>query len=276
MQIAADGLFFPQVAELYTSAWPIAIQKPAKPCKPPGIRPIAISTIMRRAVATMVLKFAAAEAEGFMLPRQVSLAMASGTEFLIHGFRDVLQAHGLDPNKVLLRVDTMNGFNSILRAAFLRLVILHAPSAAHLVHALYGTQPYLSAGGQLLRSAEGKQHGNPLGGLLFCLFIHPLVQRIQDACGVDYNGWYAGDGKIFGDVEKVAKAYRILVDEGPAVNFFLVKENTRLRSQRMNVSPLRQTFYCDLGVGDDVVPLHGFVLLGAPAGSDDFVAKHVA
>lgn len=61
MQIAADGRLCPQIAELYASTRLIAIEKPAKTGKPPGIRPIAIGAILRRAAATMVLKFARRE-----------------------------------------------------------------------------------------------------------------------------------------------------------------------------------------------------------------------
>ena len=276
LQIAADGRLFPIVAALFASARLIAIQKPAKPGKPPGIRPIAIGTIIRRAVATIVLKIAAAEVAGFLLPQQVSLALAAGTEILIHGFRDVLKVHGIDPDKVLLRVDAKNAFNSIKRAAFLRLVILHAPSAAQLVHALYGAQPFLAVGGHLLRSAEGTQQGDPLGGLLLCLVIQPLVMRIDDACRLDFNGWYADDGNIFGDISQVAEAYRILVDEGPAHNFFLVKDKTSLWSPSMDVARLKESFECDMDADDDGRPDDGVVLVGSPVGYDAFVAEHVA
>lgn len=52
------------------------------------------------------------------------------------GFRDVLKAHGLESDKVFFRVDERNAFNSIMRAVFLQLFILHAPFAARLVHGL--------------------------------------------------------------------------------------------------------------------------------------------
>lgn len=38
--MCADGRLFPSVAELFASARLIAIVKPSKPGKPPGIRPI--------------------------------------------------------------------------------------------------------------------------------------------------------------------------------------------------------------------------------------------
>lgn len=95
LQITADFLLFPQVAELFASTRLISFQKPPRPSKPPGIRPIAIGIVIRRVTATMVLKITTAEAADFLLPQKVSLALSAGTEVLIHGFRDVLSEHGL-------------------------------------------------------------------------------------------------------------------------------------------------------------------------------------
>lgn len=86
-----------------------------------------------------MLKHAVTESADFHLPQKVSLSLASGTEVLVHGFRDVLIAHGLDPGKFLFHVDSKNAFNAILRAEFLRLFFLHSSAAAQVVHALYET-----------------------------------------------------------------------------------------------------------------------------------------
>lgn len=75
-------------------------------------------------------------------------------------------------------------------------------SAAQLEHALYGTQPYLTAGGRLLRWAEGTQQGDRLGGLLFTLAIHPLLKRMSEKCKLDLNAWYADDSTISGDIRR--------------------------------------------------------------------------
>lgn len=193
------AVYSPLVAELFASARLIEIQRPPKPGKPPGIRPIATGNVFGRVVATMVQKNSAAEEVGFLLSQKVSLALAEGTEVLIHGFRDVLSTHGFYPGKAPLRVDAINAFNSILRAVFLRLAILHESSAVQLVFALYVTQPYLTVGGQLLRSREGAQQGEPLGGLLFRLSIPLLVKRINCNCRLDLNAWYSDGGNIVGD-----------------------------------------------------------------------------
>eukprot|EP00173_Palmaria_palmata_P000975 Plantae.Rhodophyta-Palmaria_palmata.ctg15045.p1 GENE.Plantae.Rhodophyta-Palmaria_palmata.ctg15045~~Plantae.Rhodophyta-Palmaria_palmata.ctg15045.p1 ORF type:complete len:228 (+),score=5.56 Plantae.Rhodophyta-Palmaria_palmata.ctg15045:463-1146(+) len=146
LQTAADGRFFPRVAELYASSRLIAIEKPPKPDKSPGIGTIAIGTVFRRVVATMVFKKASAEASAYLLPEQVSFALAAGTEVLIHSFPDVLSAQGNDQGKILFRVDSRSALNAILRAAFLRLVILHASVDTQLFYALYVSHPFLTVG----------------------------------------------------------------------------------------------------------------------------------
>lgn len=157
----------------------------------------------------------------FILPQQVSLSLEAGTEVLIRDLHDVLQAHGLGPYKILLGVDAKNAFKCIIRAVVLRLVILPVNPAAQLVRALHGGQPFLSgrgqpeeeaaervtllstfgraqklsfAGTENLRPAERTQKGHALGGPILCLVIQPLVERINGACRLDFNGWYTDDG----------------------------------------------------------------------------------
>ena len=100
--------------------------------------------------------------------------------------------------------------------------------------------------------------------------------RIGDACRLYFNDWYSDDGNIFGDIAQVAEAYRILVDEGPGHNFFLVKDKTSLWSPSMDVTRLKEIFDCDIDTDDDGHPDDGVVLLGSPVGNDAYVAEHVA
>lgn len=141
LETCAEGRLFPSVAELFSSERFIAIVKPPNSGQPPGIVPIAIGTVFRRTVSTMVLRHAAKEANDFLLPEQVSLALVAGTKVLVHGFRDVKRIPGHDQGKVAVFFGARNAFNSIIRAAFLEIVIIHALTAAPLVHALYETQP---------------------------------------------------------------------------------------------------------------------------------------
>lgn len=95
------------------------------------------------------------------------------------------------PGEKFFRFDARTSFNSILYATFLRLDFQHASAASQLVYAPYGSQPYLTVAGQLLCSAEGTKKGDPLVRLLLCLVIHQIVKRINDACSLDMNAWYA-------------------------------------------------------------------------------------
>eukprot|EP00173_Palmaria_palmata_P002875 Plantae.Rhodophyta-Palmaria_palmata.ctg299.p1 GENE.Plantae.Rhodophyta-Palmaria_palmata.ctg299~~Plantae.Rhodophyta-Palmaria_palmata.ctg299.p1 ORF type:complete len:100 (-),score=2.15 Plantae.Rhodophyta-Palmaria_palmata.ctg299:328-627(-) len=89
-----------------------------------------------------------------------------------------------------------------------------------------------------MRSAEGTQQGDPLSMLLFAFVIQPLILSIDAKCQLDFNVWCADDGTIVGDIDEVAKAYRIILDDGAKVNFKLVKSKTSLWWPNVSVSLL--------------------------------------
>ena len=50
-----------------------------------------------------------------------------------------------------------------------------------------------------LLSAEGVQQGDPLGPLLFCITIQPLIQKLRS----DFSVFYLDDGTIGGSRDDV-------------------------------------------------------------------------
>jgi hypothetical protein len=107
-----------------------------------------------------------------------------------------MEQFGQIPDKVALRVDAANAFNTVSRAEILERVCEDAPPAARFVHAIYGGQPYVMAGRAMLLSRQGTQQGYSLGMLLFALAIHPLILRVQSEFDLELNLWYAGDGTL--------------------------------------------------------------------------------
>lgn len=63
---------------------------------------------------------------------------------------------------------------------------------------------------------------------------------------LDINAWYADDGNIVGNIDQIKKAYRIIVDEEPSVNFALVKSKKSLWCPTMETERLRDAFDCSL------------------------------
>lgn len=85
------------------------------------------------------------------------------------------------------------------------------------------------------------------------MVIQPLFLRIYDACRFDFKDWHADDDNIFGEIAQVTEAYRILVDAGPAYNFYLVKDKVSLKSPSMDVARLKKSLDCDIDADDSVL-----------------------
>src|SRR5205085_747225 len=88
-----------------------------------------------------------------------------------------------------------NAFNCVSRQAFLDEVATRFPSLFPFVSLCYGASSVLLFGDRRLASTSGVQQGDPLGPLLFCLAIHPVLRRISEECpGLESNSWYLDDG----------------------------------------------------------------------------------
>ena len=68
------------------------------------------------------------------------------------------------------------------------------PELFHYVFSCYSSPSSLFFLGTTLQSAEGVQQGDPLGPLLFCLTIHPLITPLKS----EFKVFYLDDGTIRG------------------------------------------------------------------------------
>ena len=66
----------------------------------------------------------------------------------------------------------------------------HAPELIQFVHSAYSQPSMLFCGHHVLHSAEGVQQGDPLGPLLFCLAIQPIICILHS----DFQVFYLVDG----------------------------------------------------------------------------------
>jgi hypothetical protein len=149
---------------------------------------------------------------------------------------------------------------AVSRAEILERVCEHTPPAARFVQAIYGGQPYVAAGRNLLLSRQGKQQGDPLEMLLFAVARQHFILRAQSECDLELNLWYADDGALVGSIADVARAYQILNDDGPKYCFSLVPHKTSLWWRTMNSMRLRLLLDCRLDIDDNGLPLPGIVL----------------
>src|SRR6267154_3688522 len=138
-----------------------------------GLRPIAVGLTLRRLVAKVAAKLTTQRCSASLAPLQLGVGISGGAEALVHAARRYLDSKSSD--RAFVKLDFTNAFNSLRRDAMLEAVVSNCPDLLPLASSAYGSPSHLWLGDRLLASEEGVQQGDPLGPLLFCLTIQPLL-----------------------------------------------------------------------------------------------------
>ena len=242
-----------------------------------GLRPIAVGNMLRRLVGKCCATKLQEKAAGLFKPHQLGVGVRSGCEAIIHSVRQLLEA---DPSLWCLQADFINAFNLVDRREVLSEVLDKVPEILAWVATCYGQPSHLLFGPHSLSSQNGVHQGDPLASLLFSLVLHHLVSLIQERVpGLACNVWFLDDGTLVGNLEDISAAVDILVQEGPARGLILSTTSTTQAPSRP-----KSTIWCPSLLGDPTDPSgkglareteEGIVLLGAPLGSEAFVAAEV-
>jgi hypothetical protein len=125
----------------------------------------------------------------------------------------------------LLQVDAMNGFGELGRKAMLWTTRHRWANGALFAFNCYrhaATLILRRQGGscEILLSREGVTQGDPLAMVLYGLALTPLAEQLRRAVPSVAQPWYADDAAMAGPVRGIARAMRLLQQQGPARGYF--------------------------------------------------------
>ena len=270
--LLARGQACAAVAPVVAGAGLVAVPKPNG-----GVRPIAIGEIYRRLTAKCLLEEIRPDARRHFWPVQTGVCVPAGVDAAVHTVRAWANRNNNCQQKVLVKLDFHNAFNTISRKAVLDAVETDFPTLSRWAWWCYGQPSGLRFGGATLASAGGVQQGDPLGPLLFAAAIHSLAQDLRR--GLDIGMFYLDDGVLAGDVAAVSAALLHQQQRAAALGLTLnLRKSEVIAMAGAPATVLQRYFPPELlqdHSGCTRVAKH-FELLGAPVGDDAFCAQHTA
>jgi len=132
---------------------------------------------MRRLASKCASTCGASRLSSYLSPRQLGVGVPGACEAAIHSARRYLETIPFD--HVFVKLDFSNAFNSLNRSDMLCSVADRIPDLYAFCYSAYYHSSILFHGPYLVFSQEGPQQGDPLGPLLFCNTIHPLLQSLE-------------------------------------------------------------------------------------------------
>ena len=168
--------------------------------KDSGIRPVSVGNVIRRLAAKAGCYAVSRAVSHELLPIQRGVSVKGGAAAAVHAVRKFITNNvDSDDPKIIVKLDSMNAFNSVRRDHILQTCLDRTPEIANLFFIAYSKPSSVIASGHSMTSSTGVQQGDPISHLLFSLAVD------QIACGVEseMNVWYFDDATIGGSPESV-------------------------------------------------------------------------
>src|SRR6218665_455775 len=128
---------------------------------------------LQKASCEMRQQIRSREAKFFFAPLQVGVAVPGGGEAAIHASRSFVT--NMTEDEIFVKLDFANAFNILRRDIMLQMVYYTIPEIYEFTYPAYSVDSQLQFGPFVVRSQMGPQQGDPLGPLLFCLPLQPVL-----------------------------------------------------------------------------------------------------
>ena len=148
-----------------------------------GMRPIAVEYTWLRLAAKCANSYAMSRLGDYFTPIQLK-GVSGGCESAVHATRRFMESM---PNEFFVaKLDFTNAFNNLGRDSVLETVYKTVPEIFKFCHLSYSQPTKLRYGSRSISSEEGTQQGDPLGPLLFCITLQPLLHMLRSELVVGY------------------------------------------------------------------------------------------
>jgi hypothetical protein len=235
-----------------------------------NLRPLAIDEVFIRLVSKSVNSVMSVSVGEKLQPIQYGVGIKGGCEYVSHSVSMWVEEILKDPgsNKIIIRLDKKNAFNSIPRAIIRRGILKHCPELLWYFDWCYGscTRLVMVNGIVLGLSACGVRQGDPLGPLFYCLGLDQVLFEAQQRFpSVDFL-YYLDDGFLHGVDKDVIQAYDFLKDQLALINQILdTGDPKKCIIFASRFSP-HEDFPSELKISTE-----GLLVLGCPYGSPDYI-----
>ena len=227
-----------------------------------GVRPIAIGLTIRRLATKIIMAKLQSFCETTFHPTQLGVCTARGCEIAVHTLRKWIESPSVQ-DKVLIKIDFANAFNSIRRDVVLQRVKSHTPQIYKFIHQCYAQQTHLSFGDEgVILSQEGVQQGDPCGPFLFSLAILDLSKQMVSPGNI----WYLDDSTLAGDAKSVIADFQKIKAASETLGLDINNKKCELMvidQQSPENTTLLQNF-CENNPAIRVIGNKDLTLLGAP------------
>ena len=221
VNLILSGQCPPDASRIFFGGRLLALKK-----KTGGIRPIAVGFTLRRLASKCANASGVSRLSSYFSPRQLGVGIRGGCEAAVHSARRFLES--LQPGHVFVKLDFSNAFNSLHRSEMLQSVADRVPDLYAYCYSSYYHPSVLFHGAYTILSQEGPQQGDPLGPLLFCNTIQPLLQSLT----ADLNLGFLDDLSLGGLENVVADDIEKVVEEGERLGLVLNTSKCELITHR--------------------------------------------